>query len=79
MKVEITEETLLEGIAKLEHEQWQEWSRNISATEKISPKRLRKWEKQWCHYSVLSEKQKEKDRVYARKVIELIKQLSETK
>lgn len=65
---------LLEALAKLEHEQWVEWSRNIADTEVLSLKRLRRWDRLWCNYNVLSEKQKDSDRAYARKVIRLLKE-----
>ena len=51
------------------------WSHNIADTEKISDKRLRRWNKLWVNYSVLSEKDKESDRVYARKVISLLRKV----
>ena len=70
----MTGKELLEALAKLEHEQWVEWSRNISVTEELSKKRLRRWEKLWCDYNTLSERQKESDRVYARKVMRLLKE-----
>jgi hypothetical protein len=74
MKNNKIQDNLLEKLAKLEHEQWIQWSRNIAQTETISPKRLKRWEKLWVHYSVLPEKQKETDREWARKVINTLEE-----
>lgn len=65
--------SLLEELSKLEHEQWLNWSHNIADTENISDKILRRWDRLWINYNLLSEKQKDSDRVYAKKVIKLIK------
>lgn len=61
----------LEKLAELEHMQWIEWSKDIAQTEFISPARLDRWMKLWCPYSDLSEKEKELDREWARKVLEI--------
>lgn len=63
----------LEKLAELEHEQWVEWSKNIAKTEHISKKRLQRWDKLWVDYWGLTEKEKEQDRKYARKVLSHIK------
>ena len=68
------EKQLLEKLADLEHNQWWEWSRDLSRKEKLSKERLDRWDKLWTLYKFLSEKSKEQDRVYARKIIELLKQ-----
>ena len=61
--------TLLESLAKLEHEQWMAWSKSIAASEKISEERLERWKKLWVEYEDLPEWDKEKDRVWARRAI----------
>ena len=68
------EKQLLEKLADLEHNQWWEWSRDLSRKEKLSKERLDRWDRLWTFYKFLSEKSKEQDRVYARKIIDLLKQ-----
>jgi len=53
---------------------WWEWSRELSRKESLSKERLDRWDKLWTFYKFLSEKSKEQDRIYARKVIELLKE-----
>jgi hypothetical protein len=68
---------LIEKLAELEHEQWMDYTKYLSQN---IPKGLDyedapiyewidRWKKSWVPYKDLSEKQKEKDRVYARKVM----------
>jgi len=67
-------ERIIEELAELEHEQWIEWSKNISKTEgAISLERLGRWQKLWRPYAELTDEEKEQDRKWARKVIEIIK------
>jgi len=42
--------------------------------ENLSKERLKRWDKQWTFYKYLLEEEKEQDRVYARKIINLLKQ-----
>lgn len=58
---------MIELLSALEHEQWVKWSKQIAQTEKISKKRLSRWQKFWIPYSRLPEPVKEFDRVWARK------------
>ena len=67
-------EELLEKLAEIEHEQWVSWSKAIAQQEKISERRLKRWRKLWIPYEQLPEEIKEEDRIWARKVIEVIKQ-----
>jgi hypothetical protein len=62
---------LIEDLAELEHEQWIFWSKDIASKEKLSPERLERWKKLWIPYKDLTEEQKEQDRVWARKVLEV--------
>ena len=62
---------LLEKLAELEHEQWVAWSKALDDTETLSDKRMERWVKLWVPYSELSEKDKEFDREWARKVFRL--------
>ncbi len=65
-------EDKLEKLAELEHIQWIEWSKNIASTEVISQERLERWKKLWIPYNELTEEQKEQDRIYARKILEIL-------
>jgi len=69
------EKPLLEKLAELEHEQWVKWSKNLADTENISENRLFRWKKLWVQYWALTEKDKEKDRIWARKVLKLLKEI----
>lgn len=68
---------ILEKLAEIEHEQWVGWSKDIAETEQITPARLERWKKLWCPYSELSEELKELDRNEARKVINIIEEVTE--
>jgi len=60
---------LLEKLAELEHKQWAHWTRYM--LDNLTEKNIRRWRKQIeIPYSKLSEKEKESDREWARKVIE---------
>lgn len=61
---------IVEKVAVVEHEQWMEWSKAVA--DEVSPERRARWKRDWVHYDQLSEAAKEKDRVWARKVIEAI-------
>lgn len=65
---------LLEELAELEHNQWISWTK---ALVKKHDKDLllditSKWKRNWKPYKDLTEKEKGKDRVWARKVINII-------
>lgn len=66
------EKDLLERLAKLEHDQWVEWSKNIAENEKVSPDRLARWKTLWVPYDQLTEELKDDDRKYAKKVMDEI-------
>ena len=69
MKVS-SENVLLEKLSEIEHEQWMLWSKSVAS--EVSKDRRERWEKLWIPYSELSEEMKEEDRIFARKVIEVI-------
>lgn len=62
----------IEILAELEHEQWVEWSKNISERENLSQDRVDRWMSLWIPYSELSEEMKEQDRVWARKSLDAL-------
>lgn len=61
---------LAEKLAELEHEQWMEWSKSVAG--EVSESRLARWELYWVPYNELSEAVKEQDRIWARKVLQVI-------
>lgn len=63
---------LIEKIAALEHEQWIAWSQDIASTESINKIRLSRWQKLWRDYEDLTEEEKDLDRIWANKVVEII-------
>lgn len=69
----LKEKKLLEEIAKLEHEQWMYWASTIMELESISTEKKIRWGKLFFPYNKLTEKQKRLDRIWANKVIEIVK------
>jgi hypothetical protein len=77
------EDELLEKVSELMHDAWMHWSKSICGhiLQDRSPMRIRdriltkhdSWELLWRPYSELSDEMKEHDRVWARKVIEILK------
>ena len=73
---------LIEKLADLEHKQWGHWMHYLLS--KVTPEirellyeDITRWERQMMiHYSNLSEKEKESDRVWARKVPKILKELN---
>lgn len=63
-------ERMIEKLAALEHEQWMKWS--MAVADEVSPERRKRWETLWVPYEELSEEEKEKDREWARKVLEAV-------
>lgn len=64
---------LLERLAELEHQQWWKWAENLMNTEThISNERLARWKASMVPYSQLTEENKEHDRIWARKVMEIL-------
>lgn len=61
-----------EKLAELEHDQWVYWSKDIAATEQITPARLERWKQLWCPYSELTEAQKDQDREWGDKAQSIV-------
>lgn len=72
MKRKLYFPTVLERLSELEHNQWRLWSRTLSAREKLSFKRIRRWEKCWVDYSLLPDSMKEHDRKWARQSLKIV-------
>lgn len=66
---------LIEKLAALEHEQWHQWTKSLYThhRKEISYELMNKWVQNWAPYHMLSEDEKEKDRKWARKALEIIK------
>ena len=67
---------LREKLAELEHRQWVAWSEAVATNSEfeIPMGLIEKWRKSWIPYSYLSEEQKDKDRFWADKVLEVVPQ-----
>jgi len=73
-RMEQHDEEVREELAELEHNQWLAWSSDISSKEVISDKRRKRWGKLWRPYSELTEKEKDQDRVWADRVLAIIRE-----
>jgi hypothetical protein len=62
---------LIEALAELEHAQWLHWSRAVAAD--VGAATRDKWQRSWVDYAELTEDLKEADRVWARKVVALLR------
>ena len=63
---------LVEKLAELEHIQWEHWSKDVAKTG-LNPERLKRWEGLWIPYEQLPEDMKKFDRLWAWKVLEIMK------
>jgi hypothetical protein len=65
-------EELVEALAEIEHTQWMHWSQAVAAD--VAAVTRDKWQRSWVDYADLTEELKEADRVWARKVVTLLRQ-----
>ena len=66
-------DNLLEKLAALEHAQWSYWAKQILATENISEARSERWKISTnMKYEDLEEDEKDFDRMWAKKVLEIV-------
>ena len=63
----------LEELASIEHDQWRAWATSLAKSENLSPERLKRWENSMKEYHELTDKNKEADRKWARKVRALVR------
>lgn len=64
---------MLEKISKYVHEQmWMPWAKNVIKSEKISQERINRWTPLFVPYEELSESEKDKDREFAKGILNLI-------
>ena len=68
---------LLEKLAELEHDQWMSWTKYLVENEpSLFPSLISKWYMNWKPYADLSEEEKEKDRIWARKALQIIDEIN---
>lgn len=66
--------SLIDKLASLEHDQWMKWSKTLIDNEpSISDTRRQRWESLWVPFASLSENDKNRDREWAEKVIEILR------
>jgi hypothetical protein len=63
---------LVEALAELEHEQWMHWSGAVESD--VAEPRRTQWRRCRVRYAELTDELKEADRVWARKVLALLRQ-----
>lgn len=68
-----TETRLVEALAALEHDQWRAWAESVLASEEISAERAARWRRFLVPYDELDDDAKEQDRIWARRVLALVK------
>ena len=72
----MSEDKLIEKLSDLEHDQWSHWTKYM--LDNLTDENIARWRRQIdTPYSELSEKEKESDREWARKVIDVINQRGE--
>jgi hypothetical protein len=71
---------LIERLSALEHDQWVQYSKSVykqirqsASREDLIKKVVEKWLSKWKPYDLLSESEKDKDRIWANKVLNIIK------
>lgn len=77
----ISTDELLDKLAELEHKQWMQWTRSVSrlidecddVPDELMKKR-ESWKLNWKRYDNLTEEEKDKDREWAKKIIEIIEE-----
>lgn len=68
----IKSDDLIEALAEIEHEQWMHWSKTVAGD--VAEVIRSKWHRSWVDYAELADNMKEADRVWARKVVALLRQ-----
>ena len=71
--IPLSEDKLMEKLADLEHDQWSHWTRHM--LDNLTDENIARWRRQIdTPYSELSEKEKDSDREWAKKIIGVINQ-----
>jgi hypothetical protein len=73
VKISDLNEKLIEKLAALEHDQWAHWTKYMLAN--LTDENIARWKEQIATpYSELSEKEKDSDREWARKVLDILEE-----
>lgn len=79
-KSELLIQELIEKLSALEHDQWVQYSKSVykeirqsASREDLLKKAKDKWSIKWKPYDLLSESEKDKDKIWANKVLEIIR------
>jgi len=64
---------LREKLAELEHLQWSFWAKSLMQKNEVSMFTMHRWKPNLCDYKDLPEEIKNMDRIWADKVLELMK------
>lgn len=71
LEKERKEREIIEKLAELEHEQWAHWTKYM--LDNLTDENIARWKRQIeAPYEELSEKEKESDREWARKVLKIL-------
>ncbi len=63
-----------EKVSEYIHEEWMTWAKTMLKHEKLSPARIERWENEcFKPYSELSEEMKDLDRMFATKIVDIVK------
>jgi len=65
---------LIEKLADFEHKRWMEWSVNLTKIVPVNRDITNRWLKLWIPYAKLEEDHKEKNRRWARLIIDVLKE-----
>jgi len=65
------DDDLIEALAEIEHDQWIHWSQAVAGD--VADSTRSKWQRSWIAHGELTEQLKEADRVWARKVVTLLR------
>jgi hypothetical protein len=69
----MTDDTLIERLADLEHQQWMHWAQALIATEPgLAAERVERWRASFVPYAALPDSLKDLDRAWARRVLTLL-------
>ena len=66
--------SIIECLAELEHDQWMQWANTLLRNEILSQARVQRWQLMMVPYAELPEEMKEHDRIWARKVLEIMEE-----
>lgn len=74
MSAKSPRDLVIERLARLEHEQWMTWAQAVMG--EVSPERRERWQRYMVPYDQLPEEVREQDRVWARRVLATLREVS---